>query len=540
MFRDLPENIQAMVLEKCLVRPRGTAHATRSNLPLLAVCPQWRRIVAPMVYGHVFVHYDERHRDEDGSSPGSSSLNSDEAVDVSISTNLGLVAAAGTASAATPLKIHVHYLASPLPGWREVVQRLRGAASEWPTVELTLGMSKDAPSSRRAADLAKLHADGIAEVADALTALLPGVRSLELGRTDGDKFAAALYGRLAGHYAGQLQRLHSQSPVAVPAGCQLAGLESLRVDCANEIKYQLPRTASAGLVDLALKNGAVNHSWAPFSSSGGGSRVIEFPRLERLRAEYIATARERGKAVHHRDGHPWVLRLPRLKSLYVHSLEDICPLLEYAALPPAVESVSLTLTSAAFREIADVALPAAARLSLTLSSTSGGDPSGLPAIGRILDGARDSRVLRLAINDPGLRVVPASIACSALTHLEIAGPVGIDTMLAFIGRMPRLARLAINSLDLSDSHADVSAAVGDVSAAVEPLSTSLRELVLHFGAEQRLLDTAVAAAEHVLLRAPALTALVAKRIPAGPVVRFVEAHAPHHPHLRGVELRLQQ
>ncbi|KAJ2688137.1 hypothetical protein H4R19_006587, partial [Coemansia spiralis] len=271
-----------------------------------------------------------------------------------------------------------------------------------------------------------------------------------------------------------------------------------------------------------------------------GSRLIEFTKLKRLFVGYNRIYEENGVAVRHRDGHPWELRFPSMEELSVHCVQDICPLLEYAVLPPHMESISIDIKSATFQQLADVVLPATKRLSLSISLGSDGDPSGLPTINRLLESAHGSESLELNINDDQLPVVPESITCTTLTHLLISGPTSVDTMLALIKRLPNLTGLRFHNLDLSDVQTDISVPEAGEDANVEPLSTSLRGLAINYDWEQHSPDMALAVAKYVLLKLPTMTKLLATQTPKDPVLEFVKAYAPRYPHLDGIKLRLYE
>ncbi|KAJ2805973.1 hypothetical protein H4R21_001054, partial [Coemansia helicoidea] len=224
---------------------------------------------------------------------------------------------------------------------------------------------------------------------------------------------------------------------------------------------------------MTLAYGPANHSWAPFRADNS-SRVIEFTKLERLFVGYLKIHQENGVAVRHRDGHPWQLQFPSLKKLRIFCSRDICPLLEYAVLPPRMESISIELRSDAYLGIADLVLPATKHLSLRIEMQSLGDPSGLPVINRMFESARGSESLELVVKDCMLQVEAESITCTALTHLSVSAPTTVDTMLAIIEKLPNLVQLTYLELDLSDIQADISVPGPDADAAVEPLSQSLK------------------------------------------------------------------
>ncbi|KAJ2807316.1 hypothetical protein H4R21_000530 [Coemansia helicoidea] len=533
---NLPEDILAILLSRCVGNRTSTACELKRILPLLAVCRLWRRLAAPPVYSHAFVQYGD-HPTRVASLPIRIGA-AEEPTDVVVKTNLDLITMAGYASAVKRVQIDVHCLANPFPGWREVIQRMRAVATEWRAVQLTATMHPDFYSFNGSSNAdTTYYMDDIAEVADALAALMPDVCRLECAGVNRCSIARSLYGRLASHYAGQLRRLDSQHLIAVLQGCLFTKLRRFHIDYGRGIDYQLPHMASGELVDMSLVNGPANHSWASFSTNSG-SRTIEFAKLKRLYVEYGSTYRGDGAAVRHCDGHPWGLYFTGLERLFIRSSQDVCPLLAYAVLPAHMEVVSIHMKSTSYKDHADLVLPATKRLIIGISMDSCGDPSGLPAINRILENARGSESLELNIEDDMLAMVPESITCTALTHLQVWPTTSVDAMFATIRRLPYLAKLALYDLSMSEIQADISIPGADVDAAVEPLSPSLRSLTINYDKGRQSSDTAVAVKKHLLLRIPTLTELSSAQTPKSPLVRFVEEYAPRHPHLSGVELIL--
>ncbi|KAJ2714375.1 hypothetical protein H4R19_001762 [Coemansia spiralis] len=531
---NLPEDILVIVLRWCLSNYYVAANRLKRNLPLLSVCQLWRYLATPMVYSHAFVQYGKR--------PGFEARhvydpNVEEPADVAVITNLDLVTMVSGASAVKKMNIDVCYQANPFPGWRNIIQKVRTVATTWRVVELNVAMHPGVFSFGDDDENVAKYTDDIAEVGDALAALVPDVRRLDCGGLNLNPIARSLYGRLAAHYADQLQLFKSRHPISEPLDCQFTRLRKVDISYDQVIDYQLPRMASGELVDMSFTHAPPNHSWASFSTDSS-LRMIEFTKLKKLDVSYYEVYRDNGVAVRHRDGHPWVLRFPSLESLSISCGQDFCPLLEYAVLPPHMESIYIDVNPATFQQLADVVLPATRRLSLSISRSSGGDPSGLPAINSLLKSARGCESLELEIKDYQLPVVPESITCTALTRLLVSGPTSVDTMLAFIERMPKLRELTFDKLDLSDVQTDISIPEADEDANVEPLSTSLRVLAINYDRERHSPDMAVAVAKYVLLRIPTMTKLIAAQTPKDPVLEFVEAYTPRYPHLDGIVLRL--
>ncbi|KAJ2806699.1 hypothetical protein H4R21_000762 [Coemansia helicoidea] len=441
---------------------------------------------------------------------------------------------AGCAHAVKRVQVDVYCLVNPFPGWREVIQRMRSVASRWRVVELEVTMYPDSRHfDGHSVDMDK-YADDVTEVGDALAVLMPDVRHLECRGINENPFARSLYGRLASHYADQLQWLNNRHLLTMPLGCQFTQLQKAFLSCDDGADYQLPQIASGELVNMSILSAPANHPWRSFSADND-SQVIEFTKLTKLKVAYNTFYEEDGVAVRHRDERPWTLNFPSLKRLHITCTQDMCPLLKYAVLPPRMESIFISMKLADFRDIANVVLPAPKRLTLDVTFLSRGDPSGLPAINRLLESACGSEWLGLKIDDFMLQVAPESITCTALTHLQIAAPTSVDTMLAYFARLPNLVNLTFRDLDLSDIRADITAPSADEDVIVEPLHSSLKGLAVNYDTVRHSPDTAVAVAKYVLLGIPTLAQLLAGQIPKSSMAGFVEEYASRYPHLSSVK-----
>ncbi|KAJ2713015.1 hypothetical protein H4R19_002461 [Coemansia spiralis] len=487
-----------------------------------------------MVYSHAFVERSLSIVDEEDSF--ARDIGPEEPIDVTFNTNLDLIAMVGCAGAVKRILIFVQCVDNPLPGLREVIQRMGAVASKWRVVDLEVEVySSRFRDENPDVDVSE-YIDDVAEVADALAALMPGVRHLYCAGYLSNQLVSSLNEHLVRNYAGQLQRLTSPRPISMLPERQLARLQHVSIDFKFEDEYRLPRMASGELISVSLDKAPCNHSWAAFSTNRE-SQVIEFAKLRKLDVVYLGLYEVGGVAVHHRDRHPWELRFPSLESLSIQNTRGICPLLEYAVLPPRMESISIEMSWVAFQQFAHVELPKTENISLGIARSSAGNPSGLAVINHLLKNADDGQSLELSIGDDRLPVALETITSRALTHLAILGPVSVDTMFAFIEQMPRLTELALHNISLSDIQIDTSIPEADDDAIVEPLSKSLRILSIKYSDEGYVSDTAVAVAKCVLLRIPTLVELYAAQTRFHPLLAFVKAYKARHPHLGGVEMK---
>ncbi|KAJ2802913.1 hypothetical protein H4R21_002231, partial [Coemansia helicoidea] len=174
---DLPADILALMLGRCLVATSNAADDLKRNLALLAVCRLWRRLAAPLVYNCAIVNYDEGPKRKPG--PPTRSPVVAVPTDVAVKTNLDLIAMVGCARAVKQARVNVSYLVNPFPGWREVVRRMHAVANKWRVAELVVSMCPDGFQFDRDHEVMAKYADDIAEIGDALAALMPEVTRLE-------------------------------------------------------------------------------------------------------------------------------------------------------------------------------------------------------------------------------------------------------------------------------------------------------------------------------------------------------------------------
>ncbi|KAJ2803311.1 hypothetical protein H4R21_002081 [Coemansia helicoidea] len=416
---------------------------------------------------------------------------------------------------------------------------MRAVASKWRVVELdvaTYSRSYESIHSDRAVDQ---FADDIAETCDALTTLMPDVNHLRCDIYRLNAIDQLLYGRLASHYARQLLWLDIEDSIIAPPGCRFAGLRQLRLSLCSLAGHQFPQIASGELVSLELIGVLASQSWTPFSTDDD-SQVIEFTNLTRLRAVCYDSRPDADGTVRHRDGHPWELHFPSLKNLYISTDEEICPLLEYAVLPPRMESITIKMLSAGYKDIEDVVLPETKHLSLCIDMESGGDTSGLASISRLLEDVHGCETLKLMIEDCCLEVKPEDLTYTALTHLEFHATTDVASILAIIGRLPNLVDLYHTELEWGElGPEDLDYDAYD-SATVKPFHTSLQALDIDFDSDERCPAMEVRLVQYLLLRIPTLTELIAWATPGKPVRRFVAEYAPRHPRLLSVNLTLDE
>ncbi|KAJ1723683.1 hypothetical protein LPJ61_005803, partial [Coemansia biformis] len=421
-----------------------------------------------------------------------------------------------------------------------VAKRMCLVADKWRQIaELRIALHPPSFHSSKGNIMVADYADSIDETGDMLAALMPGLRRLSCQGVNLNLLARELYGRLAAHFAEQLQEIFSHHPLIVPHDRQFKCLKRVYISYDHVCNYRLPSMDGRELLTLRLHNGPPNHSWASFSTDDDSS-VIEFDKLHSLSVAYHTSSADDSIASAHRDGNPWELHFPSLKNIAIMSSRDTCPLLEYMRLPPRMDSITIDLKSSLFQSVAKLALPVAKRLKLVVDVTSDGDPSGLPFINRIIERANESDRLELDLAGRKLAVPPEIFTCTALTGLRVAGPTSVDAMFEFIRRLPNLVWLEFSQLTSGDILSDIAIPKANYHVPVEPFDTKLEDLQIRFGQSQSTPNMAIAVAKYLLLKLPALTILVARQIPMQPVVEFVDAHAEWYPNLHKIYLEIDK
>ncbi|KAJ2715185.1 hypothetical protein H4R19_001336 [Coemansia spiralis] len=435
---------------------------------------------------------------------------------------------------ARKVTIAIHYVSAPFAGLARVVERMSEVDPVWHRVHsLELLICRN-PSTTGSDDTSTAaHEEDIHGAAEALVSLLPGVRQLKIGNYSYTPAAGALYGRIAGLYAGQLQRIDSRHPISVPHEQLFGRLKDIRLVCGGARTDWLPRVDPGSIERLSLNRCPFNHSWAQFSADNS-PQVIHFTKLQSLCLVYTKPLASNGAVVRHPDGHPWKLHFPALKRFIMWCAGDACPLLEYAVFPKHLDSIRLEAQASVFHSIAKVALPATRRLELPVGLNTGRGPGDLDAVDHILNAAHGCHEKTLELMDLSIAMLPDTITCTDLTKLVVSAATSPKTAIALVDKFPRLRHLALYHVALDGIWPE--ALVEDDAAcdAVAPLDSVLEKLTIRFARGQFSPDVAVPLAKYLLLSLPRLTHLIATQVHKQPIEDFVRSH----PRLSSVVLDL--
>ncbi|KAJ2784567.1 hypothetical protein H4R18_001032 [Coemansia javaensis] len=388
---------------------------------------------------------------------------------------------------------------------RPLIARMQDAAKLWravKTLDMYIYPEPRVPSGGAAS--APGYDDGIKRTAAALATTIPEVRYVTFS-------------------------------ITMSADCTFRGLTSTYIPYERGIGYQHPRVDPATLVSLTLHGWPSDHSWAPFSADDSDAETIEFPNLARLNAIYYNLDTNNMVEVRHRDGHPWKLRLPKLRRLSVNCAQDACPVLEYAVLPAHIDEIHIRAKMPVLHGLSKTPLPASRRLKIDIAKGSSDDSDALAAAQQILECAGESKELALYVSGEAPPVPPASITCTRLTELEIWSPMGVDAMLALIRKLPGLATMVLLGLALDNIQENIAVPKPENSRLAEPFDTRIKTLRIGTVNDEEDLGVLASVAKYLLLRIPTLAVARFSSLKRPVIAEFVRAYSTQYPHLANVD-----
>ncbi|KAJ2715438.1 hypothetical protein H4R19_001206 [Coemansia spiralis] len=429
-----------------------------------------------MVYDTVVVVYDTECTD------------GPETVD--IETTLDLVVDAKCLHVVRKVVIDARYRTSPFPGLNAVIERMGGAAGECAGVrklELSLYAwgSEDRERNHPAAD----HEDEIASVSSALAALMPGLREIKFDSFQQAPIARALYGQLVGFYAGQLQVLHSKSPLVVPQDRVFARLRDARisVSISESVGVQLPRLDPEVVESLVLQGLAANKAWSTFCADPDG-RAITFPRLINL--DLACLSRDAGRTEQLSGERSWALQFPAAKHVRISCFDEECPTMKNAVFPNCLESLDISWCSSMLPVFAGRNVLVSRNLALMVMYTPDASDRSIDIANRMLAESNSHNMRKLSIHSND-EIMFELITFTGLTHLELNGSTNADVVMQIIHSLPHLEEFP--------------------------------------GLAVRML-------KYLLLRIPVLKSVTTRFVPLEQIQAFIDKYVRWYPHLANIKL----
>ncbi|KAJ2713374.1 hypothetical protein H4R19_002284 [Coemansia spiralis] len=514
----LPDDILRLVLLATLPAIKRKTARVKDGLRLLSVCKRWREIALPMVYDTVFIKCETQGGD------GSECADTE--------TMLDLVLNVKCLHVVRRVVVAAHYRRDQLSGLKAVIARMREAADEWKGVrKLELSVKAAGLNAAERGPPASDHEDDIVSISNALAALMPGLLELKLGYYRQTQVTCALFGRLVGLYADQLQVLHSKHALVVPQDRVLSRLRKVKMGSfrSDIVKFQLPRLDPEVIESLSLGIFTDNDMWSMFCADGDGHE-ISFPRLTNLYLTY-------GQGSTGAAEHPWALRFPAVKHVRIACPNEECPSMENAVFPARLERLELATGLTLQHAIADAKVQVSRDLTLHTRYASDEDSTGIDIINRILAAADNCWERGLSVNST-TSIPPEFVTCTQLTHLYLCGPTGVDDLMEHVRRQPLLKVLSVNDLMMDDIQTDFTIPACAEHEPVTPLDTQIRKLVIMGDQEDELQEQVTQIVKYLLLKIPTLTSLFSLPVIPKQIRDFVDEYAQWYPHLANIKLEL--
>ncbi|KAJ2779569.1 hypothetical protein H4R18_003925 [Coemansia javaensis] len=357
-FSDLPDDVVRLALGWAIDCNRNVLYGFNHRLPLLAVCQRWRHMAFPMVYSVAAVRAKPVQRTVNGG-PFRVTLGG-----LVTKSNVRPIASAGCAQTVKRVWAEVHYSDDPSTVLRDAVKFMRLVANEWGGVKSLAIQFRPLGRPGNEPDPSRLSDADVEAVCEAVVAAFPAVSELCFPAYIPDPGTAVrkISGRLAGLYAGQLERVEVEHPVDFPPEVAFKRLKRLEVRHFYNLGDRLPRMDPDVVEVLNLGTWPQSQAWAAFGLDRD-SQEIRLPRLKKLRFEQLWDVAEAARRFH----------LPSLEWLEVRASCSSCPVLERAVLPPRMVTIKINDTQT------DISIP-------------GPDDAGLVE-------PFNSRIKRLAIGD---------------------------------------------------------------------------------------------------------------------------------------------
>ncbi|KAJ2610789.1 hypothetical protein H4S08_003448, partial [Coemansia sp. RSA 1365] len=277
---------------------------------------------------------------------------------------------------------------------------------------------------------------------------MPTITKVDLQGVMRDPISEALHGALVNQYAENLEQLVSKSTIALYQAQPFKKLKHVFIDFGSAQKCQFPYMLSEQIESLRLFNGLGDSYWTAFVSPEDDCDKIIFSNLKVINIAYSPRATvmlTNDSILHGGNGRtPKKLHFPALEHLYVSSMTQSCPLLEYSVLPLSLKSILIYGTAAVLRSIEHLQLPPAKHLLISLGFGSNSDTSIFTVINNLFANTGACEKVELHLNDMMLPITKDAIACPNITHLRISVQIRENVVLSLISTLHRLTKLELH------------------------------------------------------------------------------------------------
>ncbi|KAJ2772552.1 hypothetical protein IWQ56_001329, partial [Coemansia nantahalensis] len=344
--------------------------------------------------------------------------------------------------------------------------------------------------------------------AEALTLVFPGVERLCLYSAGEGSMASLYFGHLADHYAERLVEFRSYNDVSLSQDTRFPLVRIAHVTCREGSGSEFPRLNSETLEVLYIYNAPPSLDLGAFAANDDSPDIV-FPKLKKLQLLYCD-----GDDNHDGDD---------------SNIQD-------AVFPAAMESFMITGNATLLTTVAAKLLPTTQNLRLELVKNPDNTPGVFAAIDSIQSSMHPCKKATLKIADEDLPVLPGDITFAGLTHLDIASPTSMRTIIGLVQNLRQLVYLEIRNYNIDDIPPEVAVPAPNKPELLPPLDTRIEMLGLHRLRAGSGEKHSARVWRYLLLRVPSL-----KRVALGGVSRkifgrFVSSYSQRYPHLSNIAL----
>ncbi|KAJ2806924.1 hypothetical protein H4R21_000677 [Coemansia helicoidea] len=364
----------------------------------------------------------------------------------------------------------------------------------------------------------------------------------------GEESVVNLYfGHLADHYAERLVEFRCDNNVSLSQDTRFPLLQLAHVTCREGSGHEFPRLNPETLEELFIYDAPPSLDLGVFAADNDSPDIV-FPKLKRLQLLYRGDdnnhdddfddddEEDSNMQVTHEDVRPWQFHFPQLQAIGVICRWSRCPHLEDAVFPAAMESFNIVSNATLLTAVAAKSLPTTRILSLEVVMNPDNTPSVFAAINTIMSNMRPCKRAKLKIADEDLPVLPGDITFAGLTHLDIASPTSMRTIVGLVQNLRQLVYLEIRNYNIHDIPPEVAVPAPNKPELLPPLDTRIEMLGLHRLRASGNEKHSARVWRYLLLRMPSLKRVALGGVPRKIFGRFVSSYAQRYPHLPNITL----
>ncbi|KAI9503490.1 hypothetical protein BX070DRAFT_252103 [Coemansia spiralis] len=490
------------------------------QLPLLAICRQWRLVGLPLVYRQLFIECKEQD----------------------IETNFSLLSSIPHLHhLARSLKISMSPQTHLLPFLQAAIDSLTQVSMGVPLVSvasLTIDLCSGGPYSfTSVVDTGNADHSDLQLLASKVAYLLPNVSSLHCAPSQNIDSCAAFTAALSDHYAQNARRLKSYVYSPLKA-LELAQLATLDLFFFSSTSQTLPKINVERLYRMSLVNVSGEFSWSsfyPVQTTESSSNVV-FESLCRLHLffhSHVNVFKQNTKVR---------LSFPNLRFLCTDKSPSTATLLSMAHFPSVLEEFRVFCPEGAVISMPDVDFTLETRQKIA---------SHMAKVEGMWDFIRLTNCLftlskgTLTMGGQMFLPKPSVISWPYLSVLSIAPPICPFALVQYIAALPNLAQLQVASLELDSIVLTSTEPLQDIEDSehtrlwpprlLQRNDYKLESLVVNFDCkDEQVHGKAASVIQYLLVNLPRLSSLSIPDPLVSCTRAFISSHIIEYPFLSNI------